>query len=172
MSETERSRCGGYSRSRNEGTKRQAPGSGFELSPDPGEIVWGGCLGEALGDQLLHRSEPVVSIAGCAHPVRDETCELRIQRAQLKGPSPDRVHRRPEKVVRAERCKAHDHELALADRSDELMTVMEADNPGPVMTTRRVLPPVRSSKIQDKGDFGRRQVSFKNGLREKPELAR
>lgn len=79
--------------------------------------------------------------------------------------------------MRAERCKAHDHELALADRSDELMTVMEADNPGPVMSDpfarfRRVLPPVRSSKIQDKGDFGRRQVSFKNGLREKPELAR
>jgi hypothetical protein len=26
---------------------------------------------------------------------------------------------------------------------------------------------MRSSKIQDKGDFGRRKMSFKNGLREK-----
>jgi hypothetical protein len=52
------------------------------------------------------------------------------------------------------------------------MAVMEADNPGAVMTDPflrlcGIKPPMRRAEIQEQGDLGRRKVPFANGFREK-----
>jgi hypothetical protein len=72
----------------------------------------------------------------------------------------------------AKRREPNDHEIALSDSFAQLMAVMEADNPGAVMTDPflricGIKPPMRRAEIQEQGYLGRRKVSLANWFREK-----